>query len=267
MQRPAPRPARLGAVVAAAAAGVLIAAAPAQAHVSLTPSTTAAGAYAVLELSVPHGCDGSATTAVTIQIPEEIPAVTPTRNASWTVEKESQQLDPPLTDSHGNEVTERVTTVTYTAKDPLPEGFRDVFELSVQLPDSEGDTVVLPTIQTCEQGESAWIQVPQEGQDEDELELPAPAFVLTAATGGGHHGEEAGGEEAGDDEAGGDKAGGDKACEEVAASADDVQRTSSVSRQADSGESGDLLPVLGLLAGLLGASLGGTALVLQRRRG
>ena len=240
MQRPAPRPARLGAVVAAAAAGVLIAAAPAQAHVSLTPSTT----------------------AVTIQIPEEIPAVTPTRNASWTVEKESQQLDPPLTDSHGNEVTERVTTVTYTAKDPLPEGFRDVFELSVQLPDSEGDTVVLPTIQTCEQGESAWIQVPQEGQDEDELELPAPAFVLTAATGGGHHGEEAGGEEAGDDEAGGDKAG-----EEVAASADDVQRTSSVSRQADSGESGDLVPVLGLLAGLLGASLGGTALVLQRRRG
>ena len=45
---------------------------------------------------------------------------------------------------------------------------------------------MFPTIQTCEQGEAAWIEVPADGQDGDELELPAPAFVLTAADGGGH---------------------------------------------------------------------------------
>lgn len=245
MQRPAPRATRLGAVVTAAAAAVLVASAPAQAHVSITPSTTAAGAYAVLELSVQHGCDGSPTTSVTIQMPEEITAVTPTRNALWTVEKESQQLDPPLTDSHGNEITERVTTVTYTARTPLPDGFRDAFELSVQLPESVGEALVFPTIQTCEQGESAWIQVPQEGQAEDELELPAPAFVLTEATGGGHHGEENG------------------AAEGVAASSDDVQRASSVAPET---RSGNVVPVLGLVAGLIGVLLGGAALVLQRRR-
>ena len=138
-----------------------------------------------------------------------------------------------------------ITTVTYTARTPLPDGFRDAFELSVQLPESVGEALVFPTIQTCEQGESAWIQVPQEGQAEDELELPAPAFVLTEATGGGHHGEENG------------------AAEGVAASSDDVQRASSVAPET---RSGNVVPVLGLVAGLIGVLLGGAALVLQRRR-
>jgi uncharacterized protein YcnI len=157
-------------------------AAPASAHVSITPSSTVAGAYAVLDVSIPHGCDGSPTTEVTIQIPEEINAVSPTRNALWELEKETVQLDPPVTDSHGNQVTERVASITYRTGTPLPDGHRDVFELALQLPDAEGATLVFPTIQTCEQGEAAWIEVPEGGQDPDELELPAPAFVVTAGS-------------------------------------------------------------------------------------
>ena len=42
---------------------------PASAHVTITPSTTAAGAFAVLEVSVGHGCEGSPTTEITIQMP------------------------------------------------------------------------------------------------------------------------------------------------------------------------------------------------------
>lgn len=154
-------------------------AAPASAHVTITPSSTTAGASAVLEVSIPHGCDGSSTTAVTIRIPEEVNAVSPTRNALWELEKETVQLDPPVTDSHGNQVTERVASVTYRTDTPLPDGHRDVFELSLQIPDAAGATLEFPTIQTCEQGEVAWIEVPEDGQDPDELELPAPAFVVT----------------------------------------------------------------------------------------
>ena len=135
---------RLGAVPLALGAVVLGVAAPASAHVTISASTTAAGAFTVLTLSVPHGCDGSATTEIAIQIPEEINAVTPTRNALWEVDKQVEQLDPPVTDAHGNEITERVATVTYTAKSPLPDGYRDAFELSVQLPESEGTTLRLP---------------------------------------------------------------------------------------------------------------------------
>jgi uncharacterized protein YcnI len=173
--------ARLGAVPLALGVAVLGIAAPASAHVTIEASTTAAGAFAVLTVSVPHGCDGSATTKVEIQIPAGIDEVTPTRNPFWTDAKNTEQLDPPVTDEDGNEITERVASVAYTARTPLPDGYRDAFELSLQLPDDEGATLVFPIVQTCEQGEAAWIEVPAEGQSEDDLELPAPAITLTAA--------------------------------------------------------------------------------------
>jgi periplasmic copper chaperone A len=181
-----PTLARLSAVPLAVGAVVLGVAAPASAHVTISASTTAAGAFAVLTVSVPHGCEGSPTTEITIQVPEEINAVTPTRNPLWEVEKQVEQLDPPVTDAHGNEITERVATVTYTATTPLPEGYRDAFELSLQLPDEEGATLVFPTIQTCEEGESAWIEVAEEGQSAEELELPAPSLTITSAEGDAH---------------------------------------------------------------------------------
>ena len=60
----------------------------------------------------------------------------------------------------------------------------------MQLPESEGTTLVFPTIQTCEQGESAWIEVPEDGQDAEELELPAPSVTITAAEGDAHGSDE-----------------------------------------------------------------------------
>lgn len=55
-------------------------------------------------------------------------------------------------------------------------------ELSLQVPDAEGEVLAFPTIQTCEKGETAWTQVPTDGQDEDELESPAPG-ALTFSVG------------------------------------------------------------------------------------
>jgi periplasmic copper chaperone A len=228
-----------GSAVAAALAIVVAGPAPsASAHVSITPSTTAAGAYAVLDVSVPHGCEGSPTTEVTIRMPDEINAVTPTRNALWEVEKEVVQLDPPVTDAHGNELTERVASVTYRADVPLPEGYRDVFELSVQIPDAAGTTLVFPTVQTCKRGETAWIEVPGEGQDPDELASPAPAFEITADETSGHQEPAA---------AAGESGGG------TAAAAGDAGET-------------DPLALGALGVGLLGLLAGTAAIVLQRRR-
>ncbi len=51
-----------------------------------TPSDAAAGAFTILTMSVPHGCDGSPTTKVEIQIPESVLSVTPTRNPFYDVE-------------------------------------------------------------------------------------------------------------------------------------------------------------------------------------
>jgi len=177
-------------VGAVAAVGVALVASPASAHVTVTPSETAAGSYTVLTVSVPHGCDGSATTEVSIQIPQEILAVTPTLNPGWqTPEKVMAKLAKPVKDAHGEEVTERVAEVVYKAKTPLPDGLRDTFELSLQLPKTPGKTLTFPAVQKCEKGETAWVQVPAAGQKADDLEHPAPSFVVTAAE--GEHGDTA----------------------------------------------------------------------------
>jgi uncharacterized protein YcnI len=185
MSTPVKRWVRLGLVGIVATGAVVLAAAPASAHVTVSPSGTAAGSFTVLTFSVPHGCDGSGTTEVSIQIPESILSVTPTVNPNWTVEKVMAPLDPPVTDSHGNEVTERVAEVVYTAREPLPDDLRDKFELSLQLPDTPGETLMFPAVQACEEGETAWVQETVEGQEEPEH--PAPAFEVTEAA--GEHGE------------------------------------------------------------------------------
>jgi periplasmic copper chaperone A len=179
-------PARLGAATAAGLLITAIAAAPASAHVTITPSGTAAGSYTVLTFSVGHGCEGAATTALDIQIPEPILSVTPTLLTGWEVEKQMVQLDEPVTDSHGNSVTERVGQVVYTADQPLADGYRAAMELSLQLPETPGETLTFPVVQRCVQGENPWTEVPAEGQDADDLEFPAPTVTITDAEEGEH---------------------------------------------------------------------------------
>lgn len=165
-----------------AGAAVIGLSAPAAAHVTVSAAGTTAGSYTLLTFSVPHGCEGEATTAVAIQIPEPLYSVTPTVNPNWDVELVPVELDEPITDSHGNEVTERVDEVVYTAHTPLPDGHRDAFELSLRLPEeTAGQTLAFPVIQTCGDTEHPWIQVAEEGQDPDALDSPAPLIEVTAA--------------------------------------------------------------------------------------
>lgn len=170
---------------AAAAGALALTAAPAAAHVTISPSTNEAGAYAVLTVSVPHGCDGSPTTRIAVDLPDEIYAVTPTRNPFWDVKTVMEQLDEPISDAHGNEITERVDQVVYTALTPLPDGQRDSFELSLQLPDTAGETLAFPVVQTCRDGETGWTEVATDGQDAEELEHPAPLVTVADAEEGG----------------------------------------------------------------------------------
>jgi periplasmic copper chaperone A len=237
--------ARLGALPAAGAV-VLLSAAPASAHVSISPSDGTAGAYSVLTASVPHGCDGSPTTRVAMQIPEQILSVTPTRHPFYDVRRVMEKLDEPVTDAHGNEVTERVGQIVYTANDPLPEGQRDAFELSLQLPDTPGETLVFPTVQTCEQGETAWVEVGEEGSDE-ELEAPAPTVTVLPAEEGDGHGSS------------------DATADEASAEAEDRESTDVITTTS-SGEDASALSVAALVAGLLGLAAGVGALVMARRR-
>jgi periplasmic copper chaperone A len=69
-----------------------------------------------------------------------------------------------------------------------PDGYRDTFVLSLTIPDTPGETIYFPTIQTCEQGETAWIEIPAEGDDPEALEEPAPAATVVEAAEGSEPG-------------------------------------------------------------------------------
>jgi uncharacterized protein YcnI len=237
--RPFPR-ARTRAALVVAGAGTLLLAtsATAGAHVTVTPSTTAAGAYSVLTFSVGHGCDGSPTTEMVVRMPETVMAVTPTINPGWSVEKQMETLDEPVDDGHGGQYTERVAQVVYTADAPLAEGYRDTFELQLQLPGEEGDRLVFPVLQGCETGGTDWVQTYEEGQEEPEL--PAPFIELTAAEGEGHHGGV-----------------------ESESESETEHEEVSVSETSDGGTS--TVAWIGLVLGALGLAAGGTALARPRR--
>jgi len=182
------RIARLSAAGLAAGAVLALTAVPlaASAHVTVTPSGTAAGGYTVLTFAFSHGCEGSPTTALTFDIPESIESVSPTLNPNWTIEKVADG--------------DRTAQVVYTAITPVEDGFRDTVELSLRLPeDAAGVTLAFPVLQTCEVGETNWNQLAEEG--EEEPESAAPVVVVTEATGDEHGHAAATDEHAGDDEA------------------------------------------------------------------
>jgi periplasmic copper chaperone A len=217
------------------------------AHVSIAEQEAVTGAFTLLTFGVPHGCEKSPTTRVRIQMPETIPQVTPTVNARWDVEKVMTTLDEPIEAGHGEQITERDSEVVYTAKTPLPDGVRDAFVLSLQVPeDAGGTTLYFPTIQECEQAETAWIELPEAGQDGEELEAPAPSIAVVAAAADD-------GESAANGAADGAADAQDAAAETATADGDD-----------DSGASTGLA-IAGLVAGLAGLGVGTVALVRSRR--
>lgn len=161
--------------------GVLVASAgPAAAHVTVSSDTTEPGEYALLAFSVPHGCAGSPTTEVEIELPiEGIGPVTPSVNPAWEVNR--------VRDDNDN-----VTAVVYTASDPLAADLRDSFEVSTLiLPNATGE-LVFPVVQRCEQGQEIWDEVAATDEDPHDLDHPAP-FLTISSPGAGEQRDTTGG--------------------------------------------------------------------------
>ncbi len=250
---------RMVVVAAGVAALSLAGALAADAHVTVSADTTAAGSYALLTFSVPHGCDGSATTRIAIKIPDQVTAVTPTVNPNWDVQTVTAALNPPITDSDGDQLTERVDQVVYTARTPLAADLRDALVLSLQVPEVAGQSLSFPVIQTCEVGETDWIEQPVAGQPEPAH--PAPSIQVTAATGGGDH-DPAMTESA----SAGASAGAAATSPSAGASAAATGGAQVAAAAApDTGSSSTGLAIAGLVAGVLGLIVGGIALVRSRR--
>ena len=163
------------------AAAVFGAATPACAHITIHPDSTAAGSYFAAEFVVPHGCDGSATVAVRIKVPEGVTAVKPQLKSGWAVTIKTRKLDPPITSEHGRSISETVDEVEWRGG-PLPDNLYDTFGLMMKLPGDAGRTLYFPTVQECQQGIHRWIDIPADGQNRADLHEPAPALKLLPKT-------------------------------------------------------------------------------------
>ena len=180
------------AVAGGTAALMLAGLSGASAHVGVTPDKTDANSYALLTFGIPHGCEDSGTTKVTITLPAELNDAQPTVNPNWTAAKVTEQLAEPKKLADGSSITKRTSQIVYTAKTPLEPAFRDALVVSVKLPDAAGQTLYFPTLQDCEAGQTDWSQLPAEGQDPHALKSPAPSVTVTAAAADGHTAHPAG---------------------------------------------------------------------------
>ena len=234
----------LRAVLAAGATAGLLAvgAGAASAHVNVTPEDNAAGGSSVLTFAFAHGCEGSPTSKIAISLPDQLVDATPTVHPGWDVEKVSETLDTPKTLDSGATVTERVSQIVYTAKEPVADGLRDTLQLQVLLPESAGETLAFPVLQTCEKGETNWADLPAEGQDPHELDSPAPSFVIGEASAESHGGHDGG-------------------------ASDGAQAAEASGTGASGTDAATVAGWAGLGAGLLGLAAGVTALARTRKKG
>ena len=152
----------------------------AQAHVVFTQPTATVGGHWAGALRVGHGCDGSATTSVRVEIPAGIVVARPRVPAGWSVAIEREALDEPVRAEGGGLLTERISAITWTGR--LPDEQFEEFGLAAKLPDTSGP-LVFPVVQTCERGEARWTEIAVAGAPRPSH----PAPVLTLQPGPGHH--------------------------------------------------------------------------------
>jgi uncharacterized protein YcnI len=236
------------AVVATASLAVLtVGAGTASAHVRVSSADATAGGYGEITFRVPNESDTASTVSLAVQLPTDAPlaSVNVKPVPGWTAQLQEGPLPEPVTDDDGNQITEAVTSVTWTADagGGIAPGQYQSFSMVVgPLPDA--DSITFPAIQTRDDGsESAWIEPTVDGQAEPEY--PAPTLSLTA-TGAATdaHGSSA----------------------DTADTATTATDTAASTTDADGGTSG--VAVSALVVGILAllAALAGLAVALRGRR-
>jgi len=185
-----PRARRLAGAAALAVPALVLGAGAASAHVTVTPDSAEAGAYATLTFKVPNESADASTTAVKVDLPQDAPftSVSVEPVPGWTAKVTQAPLDEPV-EVHGTKVTEAPASVEWTADDPdaaiAPGEFLRFTVSAGAVPDGV-DAISLPATQTYSDGEVvAW---DDETTGDAEPEHPAPVLQVVPAAGDDAHG-------------------------------------------------------------------------------
>jgi copper(I)-binding protein/uncharacterized protein YcnI len=142
---------------------VVLAPASAGAHVVLTQSSFEAGVNFAAFFKVEHGCSGAPTTALRVQIPEDVSVLELPEKPGWAVNAERSGA--------------RVTSVTWQGR--LEPAQQEQFGLLVKLPSKPGP-LYFATVQRCAAQEIRWTDTAPGAK------APAPMLTLVAAAPNNH---------------------------------------------------------------------------------
>ena len=151
-------------VYASLALGLSIHGTPAAAQIVLSQPNFEAGQNYAAFFKVEHGCEGSPTIALSVQIPDGIMVLDTPSKPGWAV---SAKRD------HG-----QVTGVTWRGR--LAAKDADQFGLFLKLRAKPG-ALYFPILQQCEKREIRWNDIPVAGKTARDVPHPAPALQLIAS--------------------------------------------------------------------------------------
>ena len=168
-------------------ASVLLSA-QAHAHVSLiAPEHVAQGQSFKAVVAIPHGCEGSATTLVTLHVPEGIVAVKPQPKAAWRISKIQQTYTQPYA-YYGSKLTQGVKSLTWQGRLADDEYDEFVFQAYAAAIPAGVDKVFFKLEQQCENGKLMWTDVSgKKIKGHDAAELTAPFVSVRSSDAAMHH--------------------------------------------------------------------------------
>lgn len=165
--------------LAAVVGGSSLLATTAFAHVTIATKEVPVGADYKAIFRVPHGCNGSATVKLSVEVPAGVIGVKPQPKPGWRIEIVKGPGDHP---DQRAAVSEVVKSVTWSGGN-LPDDYYDEFVLSSRIDKAlePGATLYFPVTQICEQGIERWNEIPAAGKTTRDYKFPAPAVKLLPA--------------------------------------------------------------------------------------
>jgi uncharacterized protein YcnI len=156
-----------------------LAASPAAAHVTLEKRQAPVGSYYKAVLAVPHGCAGSPTIKLRVQIPEGVIGIKPMPKPGWTLETVKGKYAAEY-EYHGSKLAEGVKEVVWSGGRLTDDNYDEFVFASFLTTGLKPDTTLyFPVVQECEQGVSRWIDIPSGGGQGHDGKSPAPGLKLT----------------------------------------------------------------------------------------
>ncbi|KAH8548100.1 hypothetical protein BGW37DRAFT_508257 [Umbelopsis sp. PMI_123] len=152
-------------------------------HITFTVYSGQPGSYLTTALRVPHGCNGSSTTAISTSVPDSVYSIKPEVVANWNLTLQYHNLTTPVT-IEGTQITQTVTNITWSNY-LLPNDQFQAFGLQMQLPETGyngTNNLWFPVMQTCVNGSTFWAGIQNTTSMTQYPGHPAPHIQLINAS-------------------------------------------------------------------------------------